>query len=211
MSPVPDEDPDKQDFEDIEDMDTPNLVIPAVIENSEDEDEDTVPQGYQPLSQGPEDMNGNNFDEDSDDDSGMSEGEETGGQNVAMASGIVPSGLYPNFPDGDLPSYLQVPDLPRPDKREMLWNQPRHTSADGMDSGQAAAVKNAMKGFELPGCSIPDWAKNVSEDKWKEQLLSRLSTGGPRDNIFSASLASSSEMSSQSSESSLSEAEKEIG
>ncbi|XP_046369279.2 uncharacterized protein LOC124144078 [Haliotis rufescens] len=210
MSPVPDEDPDKQGIEDIEDMDTPNMVMPAVMEDSEDE-EDTVPQGYQPLSQGPEDMNGNNFDEDSDDDSGMSEGEETGGQNVAMGTGIVPSGLYPNYPEGDLPSYLQVPDLPQTDKKDMLWNQPRLASADGMDSGQAAAVKNAMKGFELPGCSIPDWAKNVSEDKWKEQLMSRLSTHGPRDNIFSASLVSSSEMSSQSSESSLSEAEKEIG
>lgn len=108
MSPVPDEDPDKQGIEDIEDMDTPNMVMPAVMEDSEDEEEDTVPQGYQPLSQGPEDMNGNNFDEDSDDDSGMSEGEETGGQNVAMGTGIVPSGLYPNYPEGDLPSYLQV-------------------------------------------------------------------------------------------------------
>lgn len=31
-----------------------------------------------------------------------------------------------------------------------------------------------MKGFQLPSTNIPDWAKNVPEDKWKEHLLAKL-------------------------------------
>ena len=31
-----------------------------------------------------------------------------------------------------------------------------------------------MKGFQLPSSNIPEWAKNVPEDKWKEHLLAKL-------------------------------------
>lgn len=31
-----------------------------------------------------------------------------------------------------------------------------------------------MSGFQLPPANIPDWAQNIPEDQWKQQLIARL-------------------------------------
>lgn len=40
--------------------------------------------------------------------------------------------------------------------------------------GQVDTIKAAMTGFELPSKNIPDWAREITEDQWKDRLLSSL-------------------------------------
>lgn len=42
---------------------------------------------------------------------------------------------------------------------------------------EVAAVRRAMAGFSLPVTATPDWARAVSEDVWKAQLLEGLRRG----------------------------------
>lgn len=43
-----------------------------------------------------------------------------------------------------------------------------------MDSSKVDQVKQMMANVTLPASSIPEWARNVPEDAWKETLLSRI-------------------------------------
>ena len=38
----------------------------------------------------------------------------------------------------------------------------------------ADQIRSAMSGFQLPASHIPDWAKSISDDQWKEQVVNRL-------------------------------------
>lgn len=37
-------------------------------------------------------------------------------------------------------------------------------------------IKQAMAGFSLPVSAVPEWAKHISEDAWKAELVQGLQT-----------------------------------
>lgn len=43
-----------------------------------------------------------------------------------------------------------------------------------MGTEQAEQVRAAMADFALPASAIPDWASEVPEEQWKQQLLDRI-------------------------------------
>lgn len=56
-----------------------------------------------------------------------------------------------------------------------VWSGPPPEHVDiEMDSAKANEVKLAMANFTLPSSSIPDWAANIPEEQWKEQLINRI-------------------------------------
>uniref|UniRef100_A0A0B7B4T2 Male-enhanced antigen 1 n=1 Tax=Arion vulgaris TaxID=1028688 RepID=A0A0B7B4T2_9EUPU len=73
------------------------------------------------------------------------------------------------FPDGKLPSYMQVSKTLR-DKEELLWNQQRQES----NKAQESKILKAMSQFSLPAENIPDWARYLPDDQWSQQILNRI-------------------------------------
>lgn len=197
MSPVPDEnqnnpsdyDPDK----DCEELQTPDIVPPIGETSSSDEaddsetEEDGANGGYMLLPQEPDDGGGGestvpplppSVEASILSDESMTE---VRGAGVDMSAAVAQGNIHPafmgRFPDNKVPVHLQVPDRPRENKEEKLWNQPR-LEADRLqlDTAQVSKIKSAMAGFRLPPASIPDWAQKISEDQWKQQLLTCLGT-----------------------------------
>ncbi|XP_041355100.1 male-enhanced antigen 1-like [Gigantopelta aegis] len=181
MSPIPDTESESDDNKptECEDLSSPDLIIPPDPESPEDDDDDdenSAYLGYLPLSQDPPDNNLADSEENghSDDDDNIVSSV-SGEQSEAAATGISHSSLYPGFPKDGVPSCLQVPDLPKPEKKCILWNQTRHESDIQMGQEKVAKIKAAMAGFQLPTTNIPDWAKEISDDEWKEKLVSKIS------------------------------------
>ncbi|XP_076463853.1 uncharacterized protein LOC143296002 [Babylonia areolata] len=97
----------------------------------------------------------------------------------AVAEGNVHPAFAASFPDNKVPVHLQVPDLPQTKKDDVLWNQAVSESDRlQLDSAQLTKVKSAMVGFQLPKANIPDWACQLDDDAWKQQVLSRLTSPG---------------------------------
>ncbi|XP_044258631.1 uncharacterized protein LOC123007410 [Tribolium madens] len=56
-----------------------------------------------------------------------------------------------------------------------VWTGPAPKAVDiEMDSNKVNEVKQAMINFALPPSSIPEWANNIPEEQWKQQLINRL-------------------------------------
>lgn len=182
MSPVPqpDEERDRgpnQDSEDNElgEVDVPNIVMNQGNSDSEDDNNDvenTGYHGYQMLSQDGVVEEDSDSSEDEPPILGASNNDGTpsdGSEQVAIHQGLEPNS------GANLPSYMQVPDLPLPDPKQHLWNTSQSLDIE-MDDGQVDTIKAAMTGFELPSKNIPDWAREITEDQWKDRLLSSLKT-----------------------------------
>lgn len=43
-----------------------------------------------------------------------------------------------------------------------------------LDEEKIEIIKSCMVGFTLPSSNVPKWAKNVSEEQWKEHLLKKI-------------------------------------
>ena len=41
-------------------------------------------------------------------------------------------------------------------------------------TGHVDKIRSAMAGFQLPTAHIPDWARTITEDQWREQVVNRL-------------------------------------
>ncbi|XP_064603394.1 male-enhanced antigen 1-like [Liolophura sinensis] len=175
MSPVPDGNdmPENNHPEEgtIQDEPLPHHMIGQIPSDSDEEEEgeefayDGQEYVYAPLPQDPEGA----LPQDEADSSDSPE-EDPGayadeGVRLEMGDGQGPSPLSPA---------TQVPDLPRPDESDLLWNQPRASCSGPIDQAQAEEVKSAMAGFQLPLSNHPDWARNLSDEDWKAQLLNRL-------------------------------------
>lgn len=52
-----------------------------------------------------------------------------------------------------------------------------------LTDNQVELIKNAMKGFTLPASSIPQWAEEVDESKWKETLVSAIQKNVSSDSV----------------------------
>ncbi|CAG5121159.1 unnamed protein product [Candidula unifasciata] len=82
------------------------------------------------------------------------------------------------FPYGKIPSYMQVSFVPRAarEKEEQLWNQHRQeASKSTLDPVEESSILKAMSHFSLPTENIPDWARDLSDDQWQQQIVSRIS------------------------------------
>uniref|UniRef100_A0A182PMA0 Male-enhanced antigen 1 n=1 Tax=Anopheles epiroticus TaxID=199890 RepID=A0A182PMA0_9DIPT len=56
-----------------------------------------------------------------------------------------------------------------------VWNAPRPDELNiELDSSKAAEIVNVMAGIKLPTTAVPEWARGVPEEEWKENLLQRI-------------------------------------
>uniref|UniRef100_A0A182KDA4 Male-enhanced antigen 1 n=1 Tax=Anopheles christyi TaxID=43041 RepID=A0A182KDA4_9DIPT len=56
-----------------------------------------------------------------------------------------------------------------------VWNAPRPNELNiDLDSSKAAEIVNVMAGIKLPTTAVPEWARGVPEEEWKENLLQRI-------------------------------------
>lgn len=139
-----------------------NNSAPILIHNlnlnddNENEDDENEYSGYEPLGHA-----GGGFnipyatDDDDDDDSDESDNEVN-----------------------DLETaQVQDPQAPCPEaeiERE-VWNAPRPSELNiELDTTRTEQIMSAMAGISLPTSAIPDWAQNVPEEKWKEDLLVKI-------------------------------------
>jgi hypothetical protein len=173
-------------------------------DSDDSEDNNGAPNGYSLLPQEPEDDNGFNSDDDNTyitDNTGNSfdnVASTSGGDNIAgsvdpdlhtesvlsLEEAIAPTVSASNeshhpaflakFTDGKIPSYMQVPEVPQ-DKDEHLWNQQRQESNKlSLDPVHESKILKAMSEFSLPTENIPEWARQLPDDQWSQQVLSRI-------------------------------------
>lgn len=58
-----------------------------------------------------------------------------------------------------------------------IWNaapQPERANAIELDDQRTNQIMTLMSGISLPSTAIPEWAQNLSEDKWKNDLLEKI-------------------------------------
>uniref|UniRef100_A0A182NEA5 Menorin-like domain-containing protein n=1 Tax=Anopheles dirus TaxID=7168 RepID=A0A182NEA5_9DIPT len=56
-----------------------------------------------------------------------------------------------------------------------VWNAPRPNELSiEIDSSKAAEIVNVMAGIKLPTMAVPEWARGIPEEEWKENLLQRI-------------------------------------
>ncbi|KAF8778595.1 male-enhanced antigen 1-like [Argiope bruennichi] len=128
---------------------------------SEDEDHD----GYQPLSQDPENCFDNHSD-DMDEDSNFLPDEEM------MACGV------------SLPSSSLL--LPAPSDEVMVSDSKGDLKKDlKMDEDHIETIKSVMKSITLPKSNLPQWATSVPEEEWKSALFSSMLNKIKNDNTNS--------------------------
>ncbi|KAL5008952.1 hypothetical protein ScPMuIL_014533 [Solemya velum] len=99
---------------------------------------------------------------------------------------------FPHCLSKNVPSYMKVPDFPRPEKRDLLWNQERggaHNSE--MNQDHIEKIKSAMSSIQLPVAQIPDWAKNMSDEEWRKKLVVKLQDSSSQCSYMDASCPSS--------------------
>lgn len=185
MSPVPhgedrDKPPDNPDDSHLHHQEPLDVVINADSSDSDDDNEGGGYMGYQMLAQdvNDDDNDENESEEDQDDEeleeSASGNAESDVSSSTDINEGLVHQVRHPDFPNSpNLPAYMKVPDLPRPEKRDLLWNQPGYQELV-MDTGHADKIRSAMSGFQLPTSHIPDWATSITEDQWRAQVVTRL-------------------------------------
>lgn len=184
MGPIPNEQrdhPNQNSDSDIESAEHPDVMINIEVTDSDsDDDEDAQGyMGYQALSQ---DVGMVGQDSDSDEENqleGAVMAHDGSSSFDSAATGVqVPEGLtYQLRNTSNVAGYMQVPELPRPDKKDLLWNQARQTDIS-LETGHAEKIKSLMSGIQLPTANIPDWARNMSEEDWQEKVVKVLTTSG---------------------------------
>lgn len=204
MSPVPETEDQRDKLSnngsDIEDTDIPDVIINAGMSDTDSNDNDEFEgeyMGYQALTQ---DYNALESEEESQTNEDVIP-EQTSIESVDAVNCVdVPHDALPETQQGcsnneNLPKYMQVPDLPRPDKMELLWNQPRHMDKT-LDTGQVETIRSLMSGIKLPSSSVPDWAKHLSDDQWKSEVVNKLLHPGhnQRQEVRSANNSSRQDM-----------------
>lgn len=60
---------------------------------------------------------------------------------------------------------------------QQVWNAPPEPSRSNtieLDDTRTNQIINLMSGISLPQNCIPEWAQNLSEDNWKQELLDKI-------------------------------------
>ncbi|XP_043583634.1 male-enhanced antigen 1 [Bombus pyrosoma] len=145
MSPDPTQEPIE------ESLNIPNLPLDRGTNASDSEDDDIGMAGYVPLSQIPADSDPMLYEDE--DDEWITSAAET---NQTLRSPILES------QDDCMSETIEV------------WSSPHNRSNIDMDADKINQVKSMMASFTLPVTAIPEWAKAISEEQWKEQLIGRI-------------------------------------
>ncbi|XP_033735605.1 male-enhanced antigen 1-like isoform X2 [Pecten maximus] len=195
MSPQPEPDgetdkgpPSDEDEQEVENIPTPQFVIDNANSDSESESEDGDSYyGYQMLPQEPDDIPNDvpgtsvmNTDDHSQSSQSSASSTEAGAEGPNSADCDKDNSEHLNKLDhyvlhkntgGQAAGYMKLPELPKPESKDLLWNKQR-TSSIQMEPGQEESVKAAMSSIHLPATNIPEWAKNISEEDWHSKLTS---------------------------------------
>lgn len=195
------EDRDLPNDSDSEELEMPNHNIPPPIDTSSEEDDDgdsdgegPANDGYMLLPQDPEEEGVGDGGEEAFQSQALpplsalevgalpSESmTEVRGAGVDVTQAVAEGNVHPafaaSFPDNKVPVHLQVPALPKAKKDDVLWN---HAAPEAdrlqLDSAHLSKVKSAMAGFQLPKANVPEWARHISEDEWKQHLIHKLTS-----------------------------------
>lgn len=135
-----------------------NNAAPILIHNfNEDDDDHNEYSGYEPLGHSGGLINipyATDDDEDDDDESDDTDNELTN-------DGVV-------IPEPSAP-------CPEAEIEREVWSAPRPTELNiELDTNKTEQIISAMAAISLPTSAIPDWAQNVPEEKWKEDLLVKI-------------------------------------
>ncbi|XP_029044030.1 male-enhanced antigen 1 [Osmia bicornis bicornis] len=132
-------------------LNAPNLLLETERTNDSDSEDDVGMAGYVPLSQIPTDSDPILY-EDEDDEWISNAGE----------------------PSQTLPPMLLESQQDYMSETIEVWSSPCNRSNIDMDADKISQVKSMMASFTLPTTAIPEWAKTISEEQWKEQLIGRI-------------------------------------
>lgn len=144
MSPDPTQEPAEAT------LNAPNLLLEPERINDSDSEDDVGMAGYVPLSQIPADSDPILY-EDEDEEWISNAGE--------------PSQALPPLLESQQDYISETVEV---------WSSPYNRSNIDMDADKIDQVKSMMASFTLPTTAIPEWAKTISEDQWKEQLIGRI-------------------------------------
>ncbi|XP_026752306.1 male-enhanced antigen 1 [Galleria mellonella] len=122
-----------------------DLMMNGIHEDSDDEQNEYF--GYEPLPQGPDTMHS---DHESDEETENNE------ERLSVNNYVPP-----------------IESMDTTLTRE-VWNTPHPEDSIQMDNERAQQVMSAMANFALPQTSIPDWAKSITEEQWKQTLNDRI-------------------------------------
>ncbi|XP_018334915.1 uncharacterized protein LOC108743817 [Agrilus planipennis] len=135
-----------------------NIFIGEDSGESEDDDQlvTNVLHDYQPLPLGPDDVNDNSCEEEEENDNPQT--------NVnSPFEQIIGNQILPTTSTAES------------DVIRAVWSEPPKGDAGiDLDSNKIDEVKRAMLNITLPQSAIPEWAKTVPEDQWKEHLLNKI-------------------------------------
>lgn len=147
MSPDPTQEPVE------ETLSVPNLPFDARGTNESDSEDDEVGvAGYLPLSQVPADSDPILYEDEDSEWIWSNTGEPS---QVLRASSL-------ESQNDSLSETIEV------------WSSSHNRSNIDMDADKIDQVKSMMATFTLPVTAIPEWAKTISEEQWKEQLIGRI-------------------------------------
>ncbi|XP_045167338.2 male-enhanced antigen 1-like [Mercenaria mercenaria] len=193
MGPVPQPDEERDhpshNENEIEDAEHPDVMINVDMSDSDDDDDDDDDQGYggyigyQALAQdgGPTGLDLDSEEEEEQTEEPMPDNDSADiSDSIPEAVGCnIPEGLvhqvrHPDYPNtANLPGYMHVPDLPRPERKDILWNQERQTN-NSLEKDHADKILSVMSNIQLPTSNIPDWARTISDDQWQVQVVNKL-------------------------------------
>lgn len=147
-----------EDDKNISALDVPDQNHPMT--DDDDEIDGNPYNGYEPLS-----LNDNQdfvMDEDNDDED----------DDLDTVESIKGSTEEPSLCEGgDLPKVMTVDQ----EVESEIWGQPRPKELEiPLDTNKTEQILTAMATIKLPNTAIPNWAKDVPEESWKNDLLQRI-------------------------------------
>ncbi len=179
MSPIPPNKESNKNYESVSNNQDSNTNNTNVLLNEEQNDEFIIVEGeptnnnhnnnnyYEPISQNQNEINTNeeeensDFSSDSDSDIDPEEGFEL------LASSRAVSSSQRNNTNYDRNDQLFEADVF--ERKNTLEPEEIH-----LDEAKSQQINNLMSNFKLPDSSVPEWAKLVPEDVWKQNLLDSL-------------------------------------
>ncbi|KAL5279345.1 hypothetical protein ACFFRR_003747 [Megaselia abdita] len=139
-------------------LDVPDQNHPMT---DDDEEIDGNPyNGYEPLQL-------SDFAMDENEDSDLEDDED-----VDTVESIKGSTEEPSLCEGnDLPKITSVDQ----EIESEIWGQPRPKELEiPLDTNKTEQILTAMSTIKLPNAAIPNWAKDIPEESWKNDLLQRI-------------------------------------
>ncbi|XP_068150910.1 uncharacterized protein [Drosophila tropicalis] len=149
-------------------------AIPHPVETETDDSDDAY-NGYEPLAM---------EDEPQAAASAVTTSPEDDDKNIDLTTAEVTHG-DPNMPPIE-PVDAEI--------ERQVWNEPRPRELQiELDKTKTDQILSAMSKITLPNITVPDWAKGVPEESWKQELLDRIQNRQqqPKKDAFPSSSSSS--------------------